>query len=423
MKKVIALLMALCMVLALAACGAKTEPTAAPTAAPSAAPSAAPTAGPSAAPTAEAWEAVAKTYSEPKKDSGDWADAYALIAELESKASAYDPNNAEYRFTCNCHDPANSAAGEFLYAWSDAVLAATEGKVYIDIGVSNAYVAEGTKATLTAMEQGSVDFDWTLPSYFMDELPLSSVIQNPSLSISNCTVGSYAMWDLYKESPEIQAEYDAVGKTLFVWVNCTSPICYKGDHAIADISEIQKTDNIRGNDGPVHIFIDNIATFKGSPITEVYTNVSTGVLNYLITDWHAIASFSFYDPGVLNYYVDTFCGCGAYCLMANEDVWSRIEEAGYADAIDSVSGDYLLQLVPIWNYWEALGRYDATTTDGVIYDPSETFATQLQDAYNTAATQWISETASTYNYDEATVQALYDKAAELVEQYQAEYGY
>ncbi len=378
------------------ACGSSTESTAEPTTAATAAATAAASAAPSAEPTAaEEWEAVAKTYSEPSTDSGDWADAYALIADLDSQASAYDPNDAEYRFTCNCHDPANSAAGEFLYAWSDAVLVATEGKVYIDIGVSNAYVAEGTKATLTAMEQGSVDFDWTLPSYFMDELPLSAVIQNPSLSISNCTVGSYAMWDLYNES---QAIHDA-------------------------IPEIKKTANNRRNDGPVHIFIDNIATFKGSPITEVYTNVSTGVLNYLITDWHAIASFSFFDEGVLNYYVDTFCGCGAYCLMSNSDVWSKIEDAGYADAIESVSGDYLLQLVPIWNYWEALGRYDATTTGGVIYDPSDTFATELQDAYNTAATQWISDTASTYGYDEATVQALYDKAAELVDKYQAEYGY
>jgi TRAP-type C4-dicarboxylate transport system substrate-binding protein len=207
-----------------------------------------------------------------------------------------------------------------------------------------------------------------------------------------------------------------------VWTNCTTPICYRGDHAIADISEIKKTDNIRGAEGPVQIFINSIATFKGSPITEVYTNVSTGVLNYLITDWHAIASFSFYDPGVLNYYIDAYCGHGAYCLMSNSDIWSKIEKAGYADAIESVSGDYLTQLVPIWNYWEALGRYDATTTGGVIYDPSEKFAAELQDAYDAAATQWISDTVKNYGYDQATVQALYDRVAELVEKYNAMYG-
>jgi N-acetyl-anhydromuramyl-L-alanine amidase AmpD len=75
------------------------------------------------------------------------------------------------------------------------------------------------------------------------------------------------------------------------------------------------------------------------------------------------------------------------------------------------------------NYWEALGRYDATTTGGVIYDPSDKFAAELQDAYEAAATQWISDTAKNYGYDEATVQALYEKSAELVQKYQDKYGY
>ena len=93
-------------------------------------------------------------------------DAYAFIASLSDAASAYDSNAARYNYTLNCHDPANSAAGEFLYAWSDAVLAATKGDVYIEIGVSNAFSSGGTMTTLDDMKNGMIDFDWTLPCYF-----------------------------------------------------------------------------------------------------------------------------------------------------------------------------------------------------------------------------------------------------------------
>jgi TRAP-type C4-dicarboxylate transport system substrate-binding protein len=340
-------------------------------------------------------------------------EAYAFAAELDRQASAYDVSQAEHRYILNNHDPAASAVGEFLEAWSDAVLVATEGKVYIEVGHSNAFSTSGTMSTLDEMSSGSIDFDFTLPCYFKGYMPLTLAIQNPGLGIKNATVAASVMWELYKNNPEIQAEYADDGEALFVWANNPSPLSYKGTAEVSDISDIKG--NIRGNNGPAQLFITQVgASVFGCPIGDVYTNVSTGVIDYLITDWHGIASFSLYDEGVLNYYLDTNIGCSAYTLMANDAIWAEIERNGYADAIKAVSGDYLLNLVGIWEAYEANGRELAKSTGGTIYPPNSTLAGQLEEVYATVAEQWISDTGG-------SAQQVYDQAAALVDKYSALY--
>ena len=350
--------------------------------------------------------------SEPSRDMDDWAPAYEVMAKLAEDAAQYADTAPVQTFTLACHDPFESAPGEFLTAWADAVTIATKGAIDFNIGYSGAH--SGTMASLTDMISGVVDFDWTLPCYFKGYMPLTNVIQNPALNIPNATVGSYAMWELYKNSPEIQAEFADDGELLFVWTNCTSPLLYKGDKEITSTEDIKG--NIRGNNGPAQMFIEEVgASVMGSPIGEVYNNISTGVFNYVITDWHGIKSFKFNE--VANYYVDSNIGCSAYCLMANKTIWELVEALGYGDAIKSVSGDYLLNLVPIWNYWEAAGRYAAASSGGDIFVPSDEFGTDLQAVYERVAERWIKE-----QDDPETAKEIYDQADALIRKYTEIYG-
>ncbi|MCL2121804.1 MAG: hypothetical protein FWH28_06090 [Clostridiales bacterium] len=417
MKKSLALMMILLLFTAIfTGCGgsqpAAQDPPAASTPAPEPAPAPAPDPAPTPAPTPEPAPAgVPELAADAAKRAED---AYAFIAGLRQQASAYDPAAAQYRYILNCHDPAASAAGEFLYAWSDAVLVATVGDVYIEVGVSNAFSTGGTMATLDEMISGSIDFNWTLPCYFRGYMPLTLAIQNPALGIKNATVGSYVMWDLYKNDTNVQAEYANSGELLFVWANNPSPLSYKGSAEITSITDIRG--NIRGNNGPAQMFITQVgADIYGCPIGEVYPNVSTGVIDYLITDWHGIASFRLYEPGILNYYLDTNIGSSAYCLMANDGVWAEITRNGYADAIQSVSGDYLLNLVGIWEAYEASGRSNALDNGGTIYAPNTALAADLEAAYDAVAQQWISETGG-------SAQAVYNQVVELVNKYNQIYN-
>ena len=352
--------------------------------------------------------------TEPTKTNGPWAQSYAVINALAEQAKAYSGVTPKYTFSLACHDPAESAPGEFLTAWADAVTIATEGQVDFNIGWSGSM--SGTMASLDDMKSGTIDFDWTLPCYFKGYMPLTNVIQNPGLGIKNGTSGSYAMWELYKSTPAIQAEFADDGELLFVWTSCTSPLSYKGSGKIDSISAI--TGNIRANNGPAQIFVNEVgASVFGCPIGDVYNNVSNSIINYLVTDWHGIKSFALSDPGVLNYYVDTNIGCSAYALMANADIWASLP-ADIQAAIKSVSGDYLLNLVDIWSFWEASGRYTAVKNGGEIYAPSEAFAAQLQTAYENVAESWIAEQA-----DPDAARSIYEQAKALVEKYNAEFNW
>ncbi len=416
MKKILALVLALLLVLAVAGC-AKGGGTATPTNAPAtqapadnggSAKAALPQRGDYAA--GPAWS----VETEPTKANGPWAQSYAVIDALAEQAKAYDGVAPKFTFSLACHDPAESAPGEFLTAWANAVTIATEGAVDFNIGWSGSM--SPTMASLDDMKSGTIEFDWTLPCYFKGYMPLTNVIQNPGLGIKNGTAGSYAMWELYKTNPEIQAEFADDGELLFVWTNCTSPLSYKGSGEIDGISSI--TGNIRANNGPAQGFVKEVgASVFGCPIGDVYSNVQNSIINYLVTDWHGIKSFALSDPGVLNYYIDTNIGCSAYALMANADIWGALP-ADIQTAIKSVSGDYLLNLVDIWSFWEAAGRYGAVKNGGDIYAPSDAFAAQLATAYDNVAAAWIAEQA-----DPAVAQRIYDQAKELVGKYNAQFNW
>jgi TRAP-type C4-dicarboxylate transport system substrate-binding protein/predicted small lipoprotein YifL len=424
MKKVISIILILTAIFALASCGEKKQdtPPAPPPVAdtapadnnqPAKTPDAQPN-EPANTPDAQPNAPIAGPPTLAASAAQRATDAYAFIADLHQKASVYDSSAAKYRYTLNCQDPATSASGEFLYAWSDAVLIATEGAVYIEVGVSNAFCAGGSMAALDDMISGAVDFVFTLPCYFKGYLPLTLCIQNPALGIKNITSGAFAMWDLYKSSPDIQAEFKKNGECMFVWANNPSPLSYKGTEEYTDISQIKG--NIRGNNGPAQMFINQIgASVFPCPIGDVYTNVSTGVIDNLITDWHAIYSFSLSDQGVLNHYLDTNIGCSAYTVMANDAVWAKIVKDGYADAIKSVSGDYMLNWVSIWEEYETNSRQTAKSNGGTIYPPSAALAGQLKDAYDSVAKQWVSENG-------APAQGIYDKAVEYVNKYNGIYN-
>ncbi len=358
-------------------------------------------------PAGPVWDGV----SQPTHANGEWLQSYAVIGALEAYAATYADVDPVYTFTLACHDPAASAPGEFLTAWANAVTIATQGAIDFNIGYSQAH--SGTMASLDDMKNGVIDFCWTLPCYFKGYMPYTNVIQNPGLGITDATVGSQVMWELYKTTDAIQQEFAQHGETLFVWTNCTSPLSYKGYGQITSLSQV--TGNIRANNGPAQTFVNEVgATVYSCAIGDVYTNVTTGVINFLVTDWHGIKSFALADPGVLNYYVDSNVGCSAYCLMANQDTWAAIP-AEYQEAIKACSGDYLLNLVDIWNFWEASGRYAALENGGIIFPPSESFAAELSTAYYNVGSTWIQEQA-----DPALAYQIFFKAYDLVKQYSAD---
>ena len=349
------------------------------------------------------WDGVSK----PTHDNGSWAQSFAVFDSLKEKAAYYEKRvSPEYTFSLAVHDPENSGPAQIAATWANAVAVSTQGKIKINVGFSG--TLSGAMTSLDDMKQGLIDFVWTLPCYFKGYMPLTNVIQNPALALPSGSAASKAMWELYQQSDALQKEYQDDGVALFVCANCTSPISYKGDHEIKSISEIHG--NIRSNNGPAQLFVNTInASVFSCPIGEVYNNIQHGIIDYLITDWNGIDSFSLSDKGVLNYYIDTNIGCSAFAMLANNDIWNILDEDLKNDILKA-SGDYMLNAVGIWDYWEALGRYNAVTRGGNIFKPA--FDKELSSAYEEVAKKWIAS-----QKDPALAQKLYDKATEISAKY------
>ena len=347
---------------------------------------------------------------EPTRSNGSWAQSCAVFEELEKRAAEYSSVQPEVTLTLAVHDPASSGPGENATAWANAVTVATEGRVRVIVGHGG--TLSPTMSEMDNLLSGTVDVIWTLPCYFKGYMPMTNVVQNPALGILNGTAGSHATWELYKESETLQAESARIGKLLYLCVNCTSPLSYKGTGEITSISEIKG--NIRANNGPAQDFVTAIgANVYGCPIGEVYSNVSHGIIDWLITDWNGIDSFALSDPGVLNYYLDTNIGSSAFALIMNQDVWDGLAP-DLQEAVLAASGDYMLNVAGIWDYWEACGYYHAIQNGGTIYVPSESLAAELQAVYEDVVEIWINN-----QKDPAAARLLYEAAKEKVAAYNA----
>ena len=163
----------------------------------------------------------------------------------------------------------------------------------------------------------------------------------------------------------------------------------------------------------------SLGALRFSKINRTFLSMYRGIFEASVVTINDLGEpiYPYFDENVLNHYVDTNIGCSAYVLMANKDAWNLMD-ADLQTAIKSVSGDYLLNLVSIWDYWEAAGRYAALEKGGDIFTPSTELKSELDANYAIVAENWINS-----EDDTTAAQAIYDQADELVKKYNAEFDW
>ena len=324
MKKVLAIVLALVLVLALAACGGSGGGDA-----PAPAPAPTPAATPDAAP------------------AGDPSEVYTL--KLHS------------------HDPAPSPSGLFLKAWSEDIMAASGGRLVIDVYYGA--TLGGPRDTLEMIENGTCDIGWGLPSFFPGVFPCAEVLMLPMTGLGTAKQASQIMWDLYESSPAMQAEFSKY-KVLLLHANTQSPISSR-NMQFETVDDLRGK-NIRGNGGPPTDFITAMgAAPVGVPITELFEAINNGTIDAVITDWSAIDAFQLFET--CKYYADVDIGPSNYFLMMNWDSYNNLP-ADLQQIIDDRSGWAALEYCGTeWDESDARVRQEIANRGDVIYklDPAE----------------------------------------------------
>lgn len=294
-----------------------------------------------------------------------------------------------------------------LDQWAKDVDKATNGRVKITI------YPGGTLSTAVqlydSMKTGVIDLAWFLQGYTPGKFPLTSVIELPFMT-SSAKQGSAVLWELYANSPELQAEYAGV-KVLSMWVVDPGQLMTnrKVVHNMNDIKGMKLrigSDTLKPTAealGAVPILM---------PINELYDALQKGVVDGTLLGTSAIRTFKLQSllKGVTigNFFVN------AQALGINKDSWARIPAEDQKIIMD-LAGLRLAQITGSKFDSEGKVGFDDAAAAGVelVQLPAAEMA-KWKDAVGGIYQKWIAEA----NAKKLPGQQTYDKARELLKKYE-----
>lgn len=209
--------------------------------------------------------------------------------------------------------------------FADAVANQTEGRVTITIYSGGALGGPGDHYNMAVT--GISDISFGIQGYTAGVFPLTSVVELPNM-VTNASMGSSVLWDLYETFPEIQAEYTGV-KVLSLWTHdagqvMTTPAAGPVNN-LTDFSGM----TIRA---PTSAHVDMVnawgATAVYMPISELYTNLETDLIEGCVTAYSAVKSFNLVN--VIDYITEGDFYVAAMFLVMNLASWNSISASDQA---------------------------------------------------------------------------------------------
>ena len=357
--------------------------------------------------TAAAEDTSAAAEGDATEAAGDAADAETLKAAIDETIASYQtafPNgesaatevtidgttyqkaDAEVVLSVTSHDPENCATGAFLDSWAADVIAASEGAIWPDITYGGALA--GPKDSWQAVQDGTVDIAWGLQSFYDGTFPLTEVFMLPLIDLGTAPEGSEAIWETYKSSEAMQAEYSAV-HTLVLHVNCQSPVSLSSKSSVQKIETVDDFAGlgIRGNAGPPQDFITALgASVESCSINDLYSKLETAEMDGCLTDWHGIYAFNLDE--VIASYLDENIGVSTYFLVMNNDKYNSLTE-DQQKILDECS-ENALQYTSVWDEVEE-GQKAIVESEGKLYTLSDDAHAALQEVADGVIEAWKAE--------------------------------
>lgn len=294
-----------------------------------------------------------------------------------------------------------------LDQWVKDVEKATDGRVKITI------YPGGSLSTAVqlydSVRTGVVDMAWFLQGYTPGKFPLTSVMELPFMATS-AKQGSSALWDLYQNSPEMQAEYGGVN-VLSMWV-------VDAGQLITTKKVVRNMNDIKGM--KLRIGSDTLkptADALGAvpilmAINELFDAMQKGVVDGTLLGTSAIRTFKLQTlvKGVTvgNFFVN------AQALGINKSAWSRVP-AEDQKIVMGLAGVRLAEITGAKFDSEAkVGHNDAVAAGAEIVQLPAAEMTKWTDAVSGIYQRWIADA----NAKKLPGQQVYDRARELLKKHQ-----
>ena len=205
---------------------------------------------------------------------------------------------------------------DVLEPFAEEVMEATDGRVRITIypGGALGKPPEQYDAAVT----GITEIAFGLHGYTTGKFPLVSVMELPFMAES-AGEGSTALWSLYEEFPEIQAEHPGV-KVLWLWTTEAGQLVTK--------KPVQELEDLKG----MKLRCPSVAqkamieawgaTPVMMPVSELYDSLQKGVVDGTLMPLSGIYSFNLHE--ICNYVTIGDFYVSTLFVVMNLDSWNKI---------------------------------------------------------------------------------------------------
>jgi len=252
------------------------------------------------------------------------------------------------------HEPTGSAFDLAWHQFDQELQDKTGGAAKLEL-YPDEQLGKGADA-VSMVVNGVTDIGWIVAAFFPGQFPISEVINLPMVGVPNAQTGAKSLWDMYEQTPEMQAEW-AQGMHLICFCNSSYQFVNTKSKKVETIADMKGLKLRVAGAFPSQF----ITAIGGSPVSmappDMYEAMDKGVLDGSVFDWNGIKSFKLAD--VLNYAMDLPIVSVPQAICINQATWDglpdnvkqALNELGGADGSaffgasldsvnDSVSADF-----------------------------------------------------------------------------------
>jgi TRAP-type C4-dicarboxylate transport system substrate-binding protein len=281
--------------------------------------------------------------------------------------------------------PVSFMQKDIFEPWAAQVNKATQGRVKI----VNFY-AEALGKAVDAFDNtvsGICDIAELGHEYTPGRFTLSMVYYLPFLGANSAEAVSLALWDLYNEFPEIQAEYPGV-KVLSLWATPAFQFLTK-KKLIKSLAHVKGL-KIRCGGGPVVPVLKACgAAVVVMSAGSAYEALEKGTIDgtfFPIGDSHA---FNLGD--VVKYCTEVNMINTSFGLIMNERSWKKLSTSDQ-NALSKLSGAHFAKLAGgVWDANETIGKKGLQKLGVEFINPSPQALSEFQQATKFLVNEWIAD--------------------------------
>ena len=332
-----------------------------------------------------------------------------------SNNSGSGSDDTVYTLTVVNHDSSTSMCEEFLETLFNAISEESGGRLKFEYYPGGSWF--GATETIDAVKAGSADFCWFTTGSYGGVFPVSEFINLIGNGIDNGQLASAVLNTMYKEIPEVAAEYEGV-HVLALHGTSASPVSTVGVkiESPSDFTGLR----LRVAGTIPTLYVNALgATATALPTSDVYDNLSKNALDGMLNDWHNIDCFNLYEP--IDYCMNVSLNMTASGVLMNEASYNALP-SDLQEIIDKYFASYFA--ADMAGYWWDSCRYwvaDEMVENGVeIYEPNdEVYAYMFSDEILETTHQGYIDFLNSKGLDG---QDLYDKCMAIVDRFADQYA-